>query len=183
MRQKIYYDSSDYTGVWFWIFLLVLVFCCFFWWTPSGDYTETANTAAATSSGWGWTVWGWIIIGILFIWWIFALCFTPLDIQADDDEVRIRRPFKTKKIRMDEIESAEPYDAAAAEGKKAVMASPVRAFGKWGKYRDNKIGNYFAYYGKPGNTVLIKLKDGRKYVVGGSDAKQLSDYINGKIAK
>ena len=181
MRQKISYDSSDYTGVWFWIILLFLVFCCFFWWTPSGNCTDTATAAASTSCGWGWT-WGWIIIGILFIWWIFALCFTPLDVYADDDEVRIRRPFKTKRIRMSEIQSAAPYDAAGAEGKKSVMSSPVRVFGKWGKYRDNKIGDYFAYYGKPGNTVLITLKNGKKYVVGGSDAKALSDYINSKIS-
>ena len=182
MRQKISYDSSDYTGVWFWIILLFLVFCCFFWWTPSGNCTDTATAAASTSCGWGWT-WGWIILGILFIWWIFALCFTPLDVYADDDEVRIRRPFKTKRIRMSEIQSATPYDAAGAEGKKSVMSSPVRVFGKWGKYRDNKIGDYFAYYGKPGNTVLITLKNGKKYVVGGSDAKALSDYINSKISK
>ena len=181
MRQKISYDSSDYSGVWFWLFLLILVFCCFFWWTPSYDYTDTASTVATYSSGsgWAWT-WGWIIIGILFIWWIFALCFTPLDVQADDEEVRIRRPFKTKRIPMSEIQSAEPYDAANADGRKAVMSSPVRVFGKWGKYRDNKVGDYFAYYGKPGNTVLITLKNGNKYVVGGSDAKALSDYINSK---
>lgn len=186
MRQKISYDSSDYTGVWFWIILLCLVFCCFFWWTPSYDYNDTVNTVnnvATTSSGYGWAwTWGWIIIGILFLWWIFALCFTPLDVYADDDEVRIRRPFKTKRIKMNEIESVQPYDAANAEGKKAVMSSPVRAFGKWGKYRDNKIGDYFAYYGKPDNTVLITLKNGKKYVVGGSNAQELSDYISSKLS-
>ena len=183
MRQRISYDSGDYTGVWFWIILLCLVFCCFFWWTPDYDYTDTATTAATASSGWGWAwTWGWIILGVLFLWWIFALCFTPLDVYADDDSVRIRRPFKTKRINMADIQSAEPYDVAKAEGRKAVMAAPVRTMGKWGKYRDNKIGNYFAYYGKPDNTVLITLKNGKKYVVGGSDAKALSDYINSKVS-
>ena len=181
MRQKISYDSSDYTGVWFWVILLCLVFCCFFWWTPSYNYSDTANNVAnySYSSSAAWT-WGWIILGILFLWWICALCFAPLDVYADDDEVRVRRPFKTKRFKMSEIQSAEPYDVANAEGRKAVMASPIRTFGKWGKYRDNKIGEYYAYYGKPGNTVLITLKNGKKYVVGGSDAKALSDYINSK---
>ena len=82
---------------------------------------------------------------------------------------------------MSEIQSAEPYDVAAAEGRKAVLSSPVRTFGRWGKYRDNKIGDYFAYYGKPDNTVLITLKNGKKYVVGSSNAKELSDYINSKL--
>ena len=176
MRQKIYYDSDDYSGVWFWILLIILCCCCFWWWTP-GDYTYTDS---AYSSGWNWSVWGWIILGILFIWWIFALCFTPMYVDADDNYVRIRRPFKTRNIRMDEIESAEPYQVSPKASKKAFRSSPIRAFGKWGHYKDDKIGEYFAYYGKPDNTVLIKLKNGQKYVVGGTDAKAMADYINSK---
>ena len=184
MRPKISYDSSDYAGsVIFWIFLICLIFCCFWWWTPDYDTTsatyETVNNAAAASSGsgWGWT-WAWIIIGILFLWWIFALCFTPLDVYADDEEVRIRRPFKTRRIKMDEIESAEPYQVSKNAKGKAFGSMPIRTFGKWGHYSDDNIGDYFAYYGKPDNTTLITLKNGQKYVVGGTDAKALADYIN-----
>lgn len=182
MRQKISYDSSDYTGsVIFWIILICLIFCCFWWWTPSYDYTDTATTTAYNNSGWGWGwTWGWIILGILFLWWIFALCFTPLDVTADDDEVRIRRPFKTRKIKLSEIESVEPYQVSKDASGKAFRSMPIRTFGHWGHYHDSKIGDYFAYYGKPDNTVLITLKDGRKYVVGGSDSKEMSDYINSK---
>lgn len=184
MKQRISYDSGDYTGVWFWVILICLAFCCFFWWTPDYSYTDAAGNVAYNTSGWGWGwTWGWIILGILFLWWIFALCFTPMDVYADDDEVRIRRPFKSRKIKMSEIESAEPYDVKNASGKKSVSSMPVRTLGTWGKYRDDKIGNYFAYYGKPDQTVLITLKDGRKYVVGGSDAKALADYINERAGK
>ena len=181
MRQKISYDSSDYGGsVVFWILLIILVFCCFCWWTPSYDYTGV--DAAYNNSGWGWGwTWGWIILGILFLWWIFALCFTPLDIDADDEEVRIRRPLKTRRIKMSEIESAEPYEVSKNPGKKAFRTMPVRTFGHWGHYHDDNIGDYFAYYGKPDQTVLIKLKNGKKYVVGGSDAKAMADYINSKV--
>ncbi|MCH5217736.1 MAG: hypothetical protein J1F07_04175 [Muribaculaceae bacterium] len=185
MRQKISYDSSDYTGsVIFWILLICLAFCCIWWWTPDYNYTDTTYQTYDASSGWGsgW-VWFWIIIGILFLWWIFALCFTPLDVYADDDEVRIRRPLKTKRIRMDEIASAEPYKVAAKPGKKAFKSMPIRTFGRWGQYHDDNIGDYFAYYGKPDNTVLITLKDGRKYVVGGSDAEALASYINERANK
>lgn len=185
MRQRISYDSSDYVGsVIFWIFIIALIFCCFWWWTPSYDYgyTDAANTGyyTANSSGWGWSWWGWILIGILFLWWIFALCFTPLDVSADDDEVRIRRPFKTRRIKMSEIASAEPYDPSKDAKGKTFRSMPVRTFGKWGHYHDNNIGDYFAYYGKPGNTVLITLKDGRKYVVGGNDAAAMAEYINSR---
>lgn len=188
MRQRISYDSSDYLGsVIFWIFIICLIFCCFWWWTPdysSYNYADTGvNTYNTynTYSGWGsgWT-WGWILIGILFLWWIFALCFTPLDVYADDDEVRIRRPFKTRRIKMSEIASAEPYNVSKKAKGKAFKSMPIRTFGSWGQYSDDNIGDYFAYYGKPDNTVLITLKNGKKYVVGGSDAKALSEYINSK---
>lgn len=179
MKQKISYNSNDYSGsVVFWICMIILVCCCFWWWTPSYNYTP-ANAVANTGSNWA-AIWGWTIIGILFFWWIFALCFTPLDVEADDEEVRIRRPFKTRSIKMSEIQSAEPYQVSPNPGKKAFRSMPIRTFGHWGQYHDDKIGDYFAYYGKPDNTVLITLKDGRKYVVGGSDAKALSDYINSK---
>lgn len=179
MRQNISYDNDDYSGsVIFWIVLICLAFFCFFWWPTPDSVNEPANTASSCwSSGWGW---GWIIIGCLFFWWICTLCFAPLYVDADDDEVRIRRPFKTKHIRMDEIESAEPYEVSKKARRKIFKSSPVRAFGKWGHYSDDKIGDYFAYYGKPDNTVLITLKNGKKYVVGGNDSKQLSDYINSK---
>ena len=173
MRQRISYNSDDYTGsTIIWIVLLCLVFCCFFWWTPG----------EGTGWGWGYT-WGWIIVGCLFLWWIFALCFVPLDVYADDDEVRIRRPFKTKRIKLDEISSIEPYQVPKNASKKALRSSPVKAFGSWGQYKDDKAGDYFAYYGKPDSTVLITLKNGKKYVVGASDAQQLSDYINERLNK
>ena len=171
MRQKIYYDSDDYGwSAFWWILFICFIFWCFWWPTPGYN------------TGWwgGWSTGGWIVLICLFVWWICCLCFVPLDVTADDDEVRIRRPFKTRKIRMDEIESAVPYEVSKKPSKKFLGSSPVKAFGRWGKYHDDKIGDYFAYYGKPDNTVLIKLKDGRQYVVGGSDAKALADYINRK---
>lgn len=84
---------------------------------------------------------------------------------------------------MSEIESVAPYQVCKNPNRKAFGSTPIKSFGRWGKYRDDKIGDYFAYYGKPDNTVLITLKDGRKYVVGGSNAKELSDYINSKLKK
>ena len=182
MRQKIYYDSDDYTGsVIFWIILICIAFCFIFWWpTPAPDTTNAAYTATQTGAGWGWT-WFWISIGVLFFWWLITLCFAPLDVSADDYEVRIRRPLKTRRIKISDIESAEPYQVSPTAKKKAFGTPPVKSFGKWGKYHDEKIGDYFAYYGKPDNTVLITLKNGQKYVVGGTDSKELSDYINSKI--
>lgn len=185
MKQRISYDSSDYSGsVVFWIVIILLICCCFFWWTPDYNTTYDAyNQATYSTSGWGWAwTWGWILLGILFLWWLLALCFAPLDVYADDDEVRVRRPFKTRRFKMSDIQSVEPYQVPKTAKGKAFKSMPVRTFGKWGQYHDDKIGDYYAYYGKPDNTVLITLKDGRKYVVGASDAKELADYINTKIS-
>ena len=83
---------------------------------------------------------------------------------------------------MSEIQSVEPYKVSPNAKGKAFKSMPIRTFGKWGQYHDDKIGDYFAYYGKPDQTVLITLKNGKKYVVGGTDAKALTDYINSKAS-
>lgn len=179
MRQNISYDSDDYGwSAFWWVFFICLIFCCFFWWPSPTPANESVGW-----SGWGWSTWGWIILICLCIWWICCLCYVPMYVDVDDDAVSIRRPLKSKKIRMDEIESVEPYKVSGKPSKKFLGAAPVKSFGRWGRYKDDKIGEYFAYYGNSDNTVLITLKDGRKYVVGGSDAKALSDYINNKINK
>ena len=184
MRQNIYYDSDDYGwSIFWWIILICAAFFFIFWW-PTPEPVNTVNQGVnetVNNGGWNWGWgWFWIICGVLFIWWICTLCFAPLDVDADDYEVRIRRPFKSKKIRMDEIESAQPYQVSKKARKKFLRSAPVNSFGKWGQYHDDEIGDYYAYYGKPDNTVLITLKNGKKYVVGGTDAQAMADYINKK---
>lgn len=183
MRQRISYSGSDYVGtVIFWIIIICCIFL-FFWW-PTPDYGYgTTDQNYYNNSGWGSGWWWWIIIGVFFFWWIFALCLSPTDIYTDDDEVRINRPFKTRRFRMDDIQSVEPYQVSKNARKKFMKGSPLSAKGHSGYYHDDNIGEYYAYYGKPDNTVLITLKDGRKFVVGASDAKALSDYINQRINK
>ncbi|MCH5241185.1 MAG: hypothetical protein J1F67_02000 [Muribaculaceae bacterium] len=182
MRQRISYNSDDYSGTAIIWFILICVLCFFCFWPDWGwgDYNYQSNYVDNGTWNWGGWWWFWIIIGILFFWWICTLFYTPIDVYADDDEVRIRRPLKSRRIKMSEIASAEPYQVSKNPNKKAFGSSPIKSFGRWGKYNDEKIGDYFAYYGKPDNTVLIKLKDGRQYVVGGSDAKALAEYINSK---
>ena len=180
MRQRISYNSDDYSGTAIIWFILICVLCFFCFWPDWGWGDNYYSSNYSGGLNWGGWWWFWIIIGILFVWWICTLFYTPIDVYADDDEVRIRRPLKSRRIKMSEIASAEPYDVSRNPKKKTFGSAPIKSFGRWGKYSDDKIGDYFAYYGKPENTVLIKLKDGRQYVVGGSDAKALSEYINKK---
>lgn len=179
MKQNISYSGSDYAGsVIFWI---VLIFCaCFFFWIP-GTGTGNGTDYNAGYGGWWW--WFWIFIGILCFFWFCALLYTPTGVYVDDDEVRVKHPIRSKRIRMSDIESAEPYQVSAYPGKKKGIDIKALRIGNHGKYYNDHIGEYEAYYNKPENTVLIKTKDGKQYVIGGSDAKQLADYINSKINK
>lgn len=38
-------------------------------------------------------------------------------------------------------------------------------FGYWGYYTDIVIGNYFGYYGKRSQCILVRLNNGRQYVI------------------
>lgn len=193
MRQKVNYDSGDYSwSIIFWVFIFFICICCF-WWVPGGNTTATDAAANAANynanygwgwgSGWGWSWWWWIIIFFLIIWCCSTLFYAPVDVSADDDEVRVRRVLKSKRIPYSEIESAAPYQASRKPKRKGFKAMPFRSFGRWGHYSDDNIGDYFAYYGKPDSCVLITMKDGKKYVIGCQDPKQFSEYINSKLGK
>lgn len=100
----------------------------------------------------------WILFGLfcLGICWIFGSI--PDSVSADDDYVGVHRPFKTERYRYNDIKSAE--------------------YGR--DYSSDEKGPRF--HGKYKEPVLITLKDGRRYVIGAEDAKQLADYINQKVS-
>ena len=101
----------------------------------------------------------WILFGLFCLGVLWICGSIPYSVDADDDYVGEERPFHTKRYRYSDIRNAEIAN-----------------------------GNYSAYdkgvhfHGKYKNPVLITLKDGRNYVIGSENPKQLVDYINSKVS-
>ena len=138
MKQKISYNSviSGLSIAFFIIFIAIFVL---FWVFINKPFDN---------------VFFWILVGLFALCFCWVLGSTPSEVYTDDDYVREKRPFNTKKYRFSDIKSAEPAD------------------------RDNGVH----LRGKFKNPVLITLKDGTQFIIGSEDAKQLSDYINSRLS-
>ena len=140
MKQKISY-SSIVSGVTIAIFVAFIAIFVLFWVFINKPFDN---------------VFFWILVGL------FVLCFCcifgsiPYSVDADDDYIDEYRPLSKRRIRMEDIESAEAADRR--------------------EYPDRKLH----FYGKYKNPVLITLKDGRQVVIGSENAKEFAEYINNR---
>lgn len=92
----------------------------------------------------------WILVGLFVLCFFFIFGSMPYSVTADDDYVGENRPFNTRKYRMSDIRSAE-------------LADSDRGYHFHGKYKE---------------PVLVTLKDGRQFIIGSENARELIDYIN-----
>jgi hypothetical protein len=115
-----------------------------------------------------------IIIATLGI----CLFYSPLSITADEKSVRINSPLKIHEIAMQRIVSVERFQPTMG----AIRICGSGGFlGYWGLFREGDVGNYMAYYGKASDCFLIRLDNGKKYVLGCKDADAMVDYIQKQI--
>ena len=98
----------------------------------------------------------WILFGLFCVGVIWICGSIPYSVDADDDYVDEQRPFRSRRYNYSDIKSAEIADSSADRG--------------------------MHFRGRYKNPVLITLKDGQQFIIGSSDARQLVDYINSKVA-
>lgn len=109
-----------------------------------------------------------ILVTVLFVALIVgALFYAPLYVKITDCHVAVRRPLKSKVINIDDIASIQlcPPTMGAIR-----ICGSGGWFGYWGWFKERDLGKYFAYYGRSSDCFLIKLKDGRQYIIGCTDA-------------
>lgn len=147
------------------------------------------------SDTWGWTIF-WICVFVIvffiplpgFFWWMWwcffifvillGLCFMPLSVTTDEDYVAVRHPLKTTKIPVNEIESVTLVEPSTQK------SSTSKGFGGyWGKGKDTKYGEYTTFVGKGDERFLIKMKDGKQYMISSNNAPGMVAYIEGRLKK
>ena len=167
--------SSDYTEVqrfgqmWLWVFLAfttlpiaagsaALLISHFVF---GATWPGMSDTEAAVASVVG--------IGLPLVTWTL-LYFLTLITHVTSDGVKIRFfPVYSRSIAFEEIEAQE-----------AVTYNPVYEYGGWGIRRSKKNGMAYNVSGNRG--VRLKLKDGRRVLIGSADAERLSAAIREPMA-
>ncbi len=119
-------------------------------------------------------IWGAAVI-VLFL---SALCFMPLSISVDNENLNILRPLKIKSIPLSDI--AEVRLCPPSMGAIRICGSGGW-FGWYGWFKEKDLGKYFAYYGKASDCFLVTLKNGKKYMLGCKDAPEMVNAIKEKI--
>ena len=107
-----------------------------------------------------------------------AMYFTPISISVEDGCLNINMVLRSKSIPLSDIQSVALCPPTMSE--KRLLGSGG-FFGYWGRFSEPSIGRYFAYYGKASDCFLVRLKDGRLYMLGCVDPLGIMECINSNI--
>lgn len=123
-----------------------------------------------------WVAYG--IASIFMVMIIFALFYMPLDISADDRKISLNFILRSKHIQMGDVASVMLCPPTMAERR---IWGSGGFFGYWGWFSEPSIGKYFAYYGKASDCFLVRMKNGRNYLLGCENAPEMVNRIESYI--
>lgn len=115
-----------------------------------------------------------IVAGLLISLCVLSLFFTPLSISVENGNVNVNMLLRTKSISLKDISSIKKCPPTMAE--KRILGSGGW-FGYWGWFSEPSIGKYMAYYGKASDCFLLRLKNGKQYLIGCADNNSVVQYI------
>ena len=123
--------------------------------------------------------WGIYLIGAcLILLCATALLYMPMSILVDDANLNINRSLRIKSIPLKEIKSVKLCPSTMAEKR---ICGSGGWFGYWGWFSEPSIGKYLAYYGKASDCFHVELKNGKKYLLGCTDAPEMVKYVSERI--
>jgi hypothetical protein len=120
-----------------------------------------------------------IVLAIIIIALLaFCMFYSPLSISVDEKTIKINSPFKIHEIAMQRIVSVERFQPNNGSIR---LCGSGGFLGYWGAFRESNVGSYTAYYGKASDCFLLRLDNGKQYVLGCKDAGAMVDYIQNLI--
>lgn len=122
---------------------------------------------------------GFIMMCVLLPLTLFsALYFAPWKIYVDKDNLTIYRSFDRKVIPLHDISVIKRQELTVGDIR---VFGCGGLFGYTGWYGNRRDGRYFCYMGSRGNTVMLILKDGKKYMLSCNEPDLLVDSISSGI--
>ena len=99
-----------------------------------------------------------------------SMYFYPRSVESTDSKLIIHRQYSDKAFSYEDIASVERCYPSAGGLR---LCGSGGFFGYWGYFTDIMIGNYFGYYGDRDQCILIRLKNGRQYVISCEDPEEM----------
>lgn len=120
------------------------------------------------------------LLAVYLVLFVSMLFFGAAYIKADSNYIVLGSLLRGKSIPMSEVENVELFQPTMG----AIRICGSGGFmGYWGTFREGDIGKYYAFYGKASDCFLVRLKNGRKYVLGCNQPDKMVDYIKSQISK
>ena len=119
-----------------------------------------------------------LISSALLLMCISAIIYMPLSISVNEKEMSINRLLLVKRIPLSEIVEVKLVSPTMAEKR---ICGSGGWMGYWGWFSEKDLGKYFAYYGNSSNCFLLKLKNGRQYMLGCSNPASIVCYIQDRL--
>ncbi len=117
-----------------------------------------------------------ITVGLIGV----SLYYCPREISADENTLRIRRVLSGDKVfpysEISGIELCYPSLGGLR------LCGSGGFMGYWGYFHDITIGTFFGYYGDRNECFVIRLKNGRQYVISCCDQGQMVRFVEAKLS-
>lgn len=116
----------------------------------------------------------------IYLLFLVGLYYCPKYVETNRFQVIIGRLFFKKTIRIQDVESARPYQITMSFSN---WLGSYGFFGYWGWYRNQELGKFFVSATNLKQLIVIRLKNGRTYVLSCLDAESMARQINMLLAK
>ncbi len=120
-----------------------------------------------------------IITAVVIIWGSLALYYMPLSISVENGDLCVNCPFRTKRISLEEINYIERLQPQKSDRR---IFGSYGWFGYWGCYKGRTLGKYIAYYGNASDCFIVRLRNGRQYVLGCDNPDAIVNYIKSEVS-
>lgn len=107
-----------------------------------------------------------LVLTVLLTLLVFSALYAPRYLEVTDRHIVVYSLLKNHTILLSDVVAVEQF--APTLGAIRIAASGGY-FGYWGIFREGDIGLYTGYYGKASRCILVRLKNGDKYLLGTDD--------------
>lgn len=122
-----------------------------------------------------------IAMGLLALVALMGMAFHPRYIELDSDRLILHRTVGTVAMHYDDITAAQIV--LLPPGGDVPLFALRGIFGNIGLFYNRNIGRYRAYMASDSESVLVSLKDGRKYLLGCENPAELIKMLEDKLTR
>ncbi len=120
-----------------------------------------------------------LVLAVLVTLLVFSAIYAPRYLEVTDRRIVVHSLFKNHSILLSDVAGIETI--APTLGAIRIAASGGY-FGYWGIFREGDIGLYTGYYGKASRCILVRLKNGDKYLLGTDDPTATAACIASRLS-